>query len=181
MLDSMKLRIGMIYMSYLTNMRMQSLHLAYVSAVVADAGHVCQPVSVDLGLDCLVHEWRHSEQRGYYDAGPAFNCQLKASKDCVITETQIKYDLKKKDYNKLVDWDGHQFTILVVFRMPEAEERWFTQNEDILSLRHCCYWTELTGGPIEKSQKRIEIDRRQLFTRQTVIDLINRARQDKGR
>ncbi len=166
-------------MSYLTNIRMQSLHFAYVSAVVAEAGHVCQPVALDLGLDCLVHEWRHSEQRGYYDAGPAFNCQLKASKNCVITETQIKYDLKRKDYNKLVDWDGHQFTILVVFRMPDTEDMWFSQNEDILSLRHCCYWTELTGGPIENTQKRIEINRSQVFDRQTVIDLISRVRQDK--
>lgn len=163
-------------MSYLTNMRMQSLHFAYVSAVVADAGHVCQPVSVDMGLDCLVHEWRHSEQRGYYDAGAAFNCQLKASKNCVSTETHIKYNLKKKDYNKLVDWDGHQFTILIVFRMPAVKDEWFFQNEDILSLKHCCYWTELTGGPIEGAQKRIEIDKTQIFDKQTVIDLIDRAR-----
>ena len=166
-------------MSYLTNLRMQLLHLAYVSAVVADAGHVCQLVSHDLGIDCLVHEWRHSEQRGYYDAGPAFNCQLKASADCAVTDSQIKYDLKKKDYNKLVDWDGHQFAILVVFRMPDTQDTWFFQDEDILSLKHCCYWTELTGGPIERSQRRINIDRSQMFTRQTVIDLINRATRDK--
>lgn len=168
-------------MSFLTNMRMQSLHLAYVSAVVAEAGHVCQPVAADMGLDCLIHEWRHSEQRGNYDAGPAFNCQLKSSKNCVLTETHVKYDLKKRDYNKLVDWDGHQFTILIVFRMPDTEEMWFSQNEDILSLRHCCYWTELTGGPIEKTQKRIEIDRRQVFDPQTVIDLIRRVRQDRDK
>ena len=166
-------------MSYLTNMRMQSLHFAYVSAVVADAGHVCHPVAIDMGIDCLVHEWRNTEQRGNYDAGPAFNCQLKASRNCVITETQIKYDLKKKDYNNLVDWDGHQFKILVVFRMPDTQDMWFFQDEDILSLRHCCYWTELTGGPIEQSQKRIEIDRSQVFDKQTVIDLIDRAKQAK--
>jgi len=155
------------------------LHFAYVSAVVAEAGHVCYPVLYDMGIDCLVHDWRHSEQRGYYDAGPAFNCQLKASKNCVITETEIKYDLKQKDYNSLVDWDGHQFKILVVFRMPDLQDRWFFQDEDFLSLKHCCYWTELTGGPIENSQKRIEIDRTQVFDRQTVIDLVDRARQGK--
>ena len=158
---------------------MESLQFAYVSAVVADAGHVCQPVANDLGIDCLVHEWCYSEQRGYYDAGPAFNCQLKASKNCVITKEHVKYDLKKKDYNTLVDWDGHQFKILVVFRMPDTQDMWFFQDEDILSLRHCCYWTELTGGPIEQSQKRIEIDRRQVFDGQTVIDLIDRAKQGK--
>lgn len=155
------------------------MHFAYVSAVVAEAGHVCYPVLHDMGIDCLVHDWRHSEQRGYYDAGPAFNCQLKASKNCVITETQIKYDLKKKDYNNLVDWDGHQFKILVVFRMPDTQDMWFFQDEDILSLRHCCYWTELTGGPIEQSQKRIEIERSHVFDKQTVIDLIDRAKQAK--
>ena len=129
-------------MSYLTNMKMQSLHLAYVSAVVADAGHFCQPVSTDLGLDCLVHDWRYNEQRGYYDAGPAFNCQLKSSyANCKRTENQVTFRMKKKAYNKLVDWDGHQFAILIVFYMPRGEEEWFLQNEDIMSLKHCCYWT----------------------------------------
>ncbi|MYD11506.1 MAG: DUF4365 domain-containing protein [Chloroflexi bacterium] len=167
-------------MSYLTNMKMQSLHFAYVSAVVADAGHFCQPVSTDLGLDCLVHDWRYSEQRGYYDAGPAFSCQLKSSREnCRRTESHVIYRMKRKPYNKLVDWDGHQFAILIVFYMPKDKEMWFLQNEDIMSLRHCCYWTELTGGPIEKSAKNVEITRRRMFTSQTVIDLIARARGDR--
>ena len=171
-------------MSYLRNLRMESLQLAYVSAVVADAGHVCQPVAHDLGIDCLVHEWRHSEQRGYYDAGPAFNCQLKASKSpkrCKIVNNKVIYRMKQKAYNKLVDWPGHQFAILIVFRMPEGEADWLFQNEDILSLKHCCYWTELTGGPTEKSEEVVEIDRSRMFTRQTVLDLIDRVTQDKGR
>ena len=163
-------------------MRMQALHFAYVSAVVADAGHICEFVSNDRGIDCRVVEWRHNEQRGYYDAGVAFNCQLKSSKSperCKITDSQIIYKMKQKPYNKLVDWDGHQFAILVLFRMPEVEDEWFFQNEDILSLKHCCYWTELTGGPIEKSEKDIEIDKCKVFTRQTVIDLIDRASRGK--
>jgi len=85
--------------------------------------------------------------------------------------------MRRKAYNKLVDWDGHQFAILIVFYMPNDEQEWFLQNEDFMSLKHCCYWTELTGGPIEKSAKNIEIARRKMFTSQTVIDLIDRARR----
>jgi len=157
---------------------MQLLHFAYVSAVVAEAGHVCHPVPHDRGIDCNVHDWRYSEQRGYYDAGAAFNCQLKSSyANCKRTESQVIYRMRRKAYNKLVDWDGHQFAILIVFYMPNDEQEWFLQNEDFMSLKHCCYWTELTGGPIEKSAKNIEIARRKMFTSQTVIDLIDRARR----
>lgn len=165
-------------MTYSRNSRMELLHLAYVSAVVAEAGHVCHPVPYDRGIDCNVHDWRYNKQRGYYDAGAAFNCQLKSSyANCRRTENQVIYRMKRKPYNKLVDWDGHQFAILIVFYMPKAEEEWFLQNEDILSLKHCCYWTELTGGPIDKSAKNVEIARRNMFTSQTVIDLIDRARR----
>ena len=158
------------------------LHFAYVSAVVADAGHVCEFVSNDRGIDCRVIDWRHNEQRGYYDAGVAFNCQLKSSRSPnrrKFSNGQLLYKMKQQAYNKLVDWDGHQFAILVVFRMPDVEEKWFSQTEDILSLKHCCYWTELSGGPIDESEKEIEIDRSKVFDKQAVIELVKRARQGK--
>lgn len=161
---------------YDRNARMEQLHFAYVSAVVASAGHLCYPIPYDRGIDCNVNEWRYNEQRGYYDAGTAFNCQLKSSYARIErTENQVVYRMRRRAYNKLVDWDGHQFSILVVFYMPKDEEEWFSQNEDIMSLKHCCYWTELEGGAIEKSETNVVIDRAQTFTSQTVQDLIARA------
>lgn len=167
-------------MSLPSNHKMELLHVAYVHAVVASAGTTCDPPKKDLGIDLRVIDTRHSKQRGYYDAGVAFNCQLKATTNCEVRGDYVVYDMDVRSYNKLVDWNGIGFVILIVFRLPKNEQEWFNLSEDVLCMKHCCYWTQLTGGKSTNSSSvRIKIPKNQLFDTQTVIELIERARQDK--
>ena len=168
-------------MSLPLNYKMELLHSAYVHAVVASAGTTCDPPPrKDLGIDLRVIDMRHNEQIGHYDAGVAFNCQLKATTNCEVRDDCVVYDMDARAYNKLVNWNGIGFAILIVFRLPKNEQEWFNLSEDILCMKHCCYWTQLKGEKSTNSSSvRIKIPRDQLFDTQTVIELIERARQDK--
>ena len=164
-------------------LKMEFLQVAYVNAVVADAGKSCDNPRRDAGVDLRVVDWIQDPDNpsSYEDGGVVFNCQLKASTRCNFKDDNMIFPLKVRDYNKLVNWAGAGIKILVAFNMPKQPESWFSQNSDIMCLRHCCYWTELTGqapSPNKPdSTKRITIPQSNVFDSATVMRLTERARR----
>ena len=168
-------------MQPLDYLKMEFLQVAYVNAVVADAGKSCDTPRRDTGIDLRVVDWIQDPQNpnSYEDGGVVFNCQLKASTRCSFKDDNMIFPMKVKEYNKLVNWPGAGIKILVAFNMPKQPESWFSQNSDIMCLRHCCYWTELTGkspSPNKPdSTKRIPIPVSNVFDSETVMQLTERA------
>lgn len=162
-------------------LKMEFLQVAYVNAVVADAGKSCDNPRRDAGIDLRVSDWiqdpKHPNR--YEDGGVVFNCQLKASTRCRFKDGNMIFPMKVRDYNKLVNWRGFGIKILVAFHMPDNPDTWFSQNNDIMCLKHCCYWTELTGQPPspnkDDSTKRIPIPENNVFDSETVMQLTERA------
>ncbi|MCY4538588.1 MAG: DUF4365 domain-containing protein [Chloroflexi bacterium] len=172
-------------MQPLDYLKMEFLQVAYVNAVVANAGKSCDTPRRDAGIDIRVVDWIQNPQNPnrYEDGGVVFNCQLKASTRCSFKDGNLIFPMKVRDYNKLVNWPGVGIKILVAFNMPKDPETWFSQNREIMCLRHCCYWTELTGQAQSSnkpdSSKSITIPEDSVFDSQTVLELIERTKQDK--
>ena len=166
-------------------LKMEFLQVAYVHAVVANAGKSCDNPRRDIGTDLRVVDWLPREQNPnrYYDGGIIFNCQLKASTRCTFNNSdELVFPMKVQEYNDLATWKGVGIMILIAFNMPDDLDLWFSQNCDILSLRHCCYWAELTGREPSQSKpnssKNVKIPRKSIFDSSTVSELAKRARQD---
>ncbi len=109
-------------MQPLDYLKMEFLQVAYVNAVVADAGKSCENPRRDAGIDLRVSDWVQDPQNPnkYEDGGVVFNCQLKASTRCVFKDGNVIFPMKVRDYNKLVNWTGVGIKILVAFNMPKV-------------------------------------------------------------
>ena len=139
-----------------------------------------------MGTDLRVVDWIPDPENpnSHDDGGVVFNCQLKASTRCTFnSKDELVFPMKVKDFNKLVKWRGVGIKILIAFNMPNDPNLWYRQNHDILCLRHCCYWTELTGQEPSPNKPdstyRLKIPRNSIFDSQTVLKLTARARQDQ--
>lgn len=167
-------------------LKMEFLQVAYVNAVVANAGKSCDTPRRDAGIDLRVVDWIQDPQNPneYEDGGVVFNCQLKASTRCTFNKKdELVFPMKVRDYNRLANWPGTGIKILVAFNMPKDIENWYRQNHCILCLKHCCYWTELTGrerlSNKPDSTYNLKIPRERIFDSETVLQLTARARQDQ--
>ena len=156
----------------------ERLHFAYVRAVVARAGATCRPYyDDDYGIDARITaiKLRANGKPGPTSVG--FECQLKATTTWEIKDDQIVYDLDADAYNKLVELED-MFGILILLRLPDDPDSWLNVSEDIMCMRHCCYWKLLTGETTTNTgTKRIFIPRQQLFNPQAVTDLLEQVRQ----
>ena len=113
------------------------------------------------------------------ETGYAVDFQLKSSVNCTQTGTDIKYDCKAKDYNKLVNRNGLLGTnscLLLVLCLPASQKDWLTLTGTGLTVGGVCYWFYLTGTPTTK-QKRITIPRTQRFTPETLQGIITRVQK----
>lgn len=169
-------------------LRKEDLSVAYVQAIAAIAGvSIFGTLRHDMGTDLefrLVRELKtRSKKRGIQrndTRGIPLNCQLKST---VITSSKIRinptrsiilYDLDAKSYDDLVDSDGGCFLVLML--LPEHEQNWLAQDEQKLTLSHCCYYwqpqTTDTLTPNDKT-KTIKIAMTQHFTPEVLMALLH--------
>ena len=170
-------------MEPIDRVKMEFFQYAYVRAVTADAGKSCEIPIKDTGIDIRVSDFIPNPENpnGYDDGGVVFNCQLKASTLCRFEDGDLLFPMKVRDYNRMVGWDGVGIKILVAFNMPKQPAAWLSQNTDVLCLKHCCYWTELTGKErslkSEDSRIHVRIPETSIFNTKAVMQLARRARQ----
>ena len=81
-----------------------------------------------------------------------------------------------EDFNKLATWEGGS-CILILFCLPKTSEEWLFVNEEELILKRCCYWAKISDPPTtNKSSRRVNISRAQLFTPDSVNYLLEKIR-----
>ena len=73
---------------------MEQLNQAYVSAVVASAGATYDAPKQDYGIDGRVSEVRRFPNGKYIATNLSFNCQLKATTDFSIRDTNLAYEIE---------------------------------------------------------------------------------------
>ena len=169
-------------------LRKEDLSVAYVQAIAAIAGvNIFGTIRHDMGTDLefrLVRELKTlSKKRGAQrndTKGIPLNCQLKST---VITSTKVRinyidgiisYDLDAKSYDDLVDSDGGCFLVLML--LPECEGNWLAQDEQKLTLSHCCYyWQPQTTDTLTPNDetKTIKIPMTQRFTPEVLMELLH--------
>lgn len=155
----------------------ERLSLAYVQAVVANAGaQLIEPQGHEYGVDAYIQGVRRLGNGKFRSVGFMFMTQIKATITSEMTPEHIIYDMEADAYNKLATWEGSTFCVLVVCCLPRNEVNWITTNEQNLIMRRCCYWTDVPLTPVTNdSKKRIRIPRTQAFTPEAVRGLLSRA------
>ena len=167
-------------MSLTREHRQEDLSFAYISAVVANAGHNCGPPQRhDYGIDIEIgYVAKFGE--GRMDTGHRLHIQAKASHNFAISDDGncITYDLKVRAYNKLILKDLGNPAILVLYCMPSDENDWLSVYEECTTLRHCGYWISLRGMPAStnKTTLKIEIPKEQMFNDKSLKDIMDRIK-----
>lgn len=167
-------------MSLTREHRQEDLSFAYISAVVANAGHNCGPPQRhDYGIDIEIGYVAKIGQRRR-DTGHRLHIQAKASHTFAISDDDncIIYNIKVGAYNDLILKDRGNPAILVLYCMPSDENGWLSVYEECTTLKHCGYWISLRGMPVStnKTTLKIEIPKEQMFTDKSLKDIMDRIK-----
>ena len=85
--------------------------------------------------------------------GFKLDIQAKSTTGFVRTKHEVKYDLRRKNYDDLRDTSVRTPRILVLLLLPANESDWLVTTEEALILRHCAYWLSLKGSPPTAEQR----------------------------
>jgi hypothetical protein len=165
--------------------RQENLSLAYISAVVAQAGYDCgRPGSIDVGEDLEIYTIIKNKNGKLLKSGPNLYIQAKSSQNYEISEDgmYIKYDLDIDNYHKLVTIEDRVYPIiLILYCMPAEEDQWLNICEANTTLRHCGYWICLMGEPesTNKESIRVYIPRDQVFDARALKIIMDKIRKEE--
>lgn len=162
----------------------EDLSRAYVQAIAAKAGVnlSMKDRSHDYTIDGTFHQVSYFNSH-YHETGFSLDFQLKASKNCIIDDTHLRYDLDVETHNYLVDRAPRAATtpvILILMVLPEAESEWLSLSEEELVLRRCCYWIYLSGERSKNARtQRIEISRQNFLTPNILNEVLTALEKGK--
>lgn len=109
---------------------------------------------------------------------PRIEIQAKATSKLSLNRDgeTFSFSLPVKNYDDL-RLETHIPRILVLYRMPEAEQDWLKQSEDNLSLHHCAYWVSLLGSEetTNTDSVTVHIPKSQVFTVGTLNTLMEKV------
>lgn len=157
--------------------RKEDLGQAYVRAVIAKAGFNYGKDDHDYGIDGTIKEVTNIKGR-FFPSGAGICYQLKSSCDVQFQDDVVIYDLESKNYNDLVA-DTLTFPIiLILFVLPKSEDEWLSVTENEMIIRRCAWWYSLKGRPSTNNSatKRIQIPRNQIFSPESLIELMKKAK-----
>lgn len=145
---------------------------AFLLAVAAVAGcAVLRPRtdndSVDWTLSCRLSR------------RPKLDVQMKTWIHDGGTGDDIRYPLKKKNYDDLVLGDLLTPRILVLVLLPDNPSEWLSSIPEQVVLRRCGYWTSLTGQPRSGnvSSVTVTVPRTNLLTVEALRGVMHRINE----
>lgn len=121
----------------------EQFSLAYVRTVIAVAGFTAYRPEVD---DDSIDLGVASKRSGGTFRAPRLEMQLKSTSQDVLRDNEIRFPLKRKNYDDLRSVDLLIPRILVVVLVPERPGDWLDQSEERMALRRCGYWCSLFGA-----------------------------------
>jgi len=134
----------------------------------------------DYGIDVTLHELTRRRRRVVL-SGFRLDIQAKSTVGAQIDAESIKYDLNVKNYDDLRDPHVPVPRILVLLVLPKSEPDWLIQDEEVLILRRCAYWTSLKGDEPTRNNDsiRITLNRGNAFSAGALSEIMERVRQGK--
>jgi hypothetical protein len=128
-------------------------------------GLICSRPQHDLGIDVTLDLVAKRNGR-LGPAGFKLDIQAKSTTAFVRTESEVKYDLRRENYDDLRVTSVAVPRILVLLVLPANEPDWLAITEEAMLLRHCAFWLSLKGWPPTTNTQtvRIALPRSNLFT-----------------
>ena len=123
--------------------------------------------------------WIRSEERFLDPVPGAFlDVQLNSTACAAVRDDVVAYDLEVRAYDILRQENANRPRILVVLVLPEDENEWLSQTEDVLMPRRCAYWMSLRGAgpPTAQTTVRNTIPRADVFSVRSLQAPMHRAR-----
>jgi hypothetical protein len=156
----------------------ERLSAAYVTAVVARAGaRFEESRPPEYGNDGYIQVVTQLANGKYMPTGYSFWVQIKATTTCQLENEHVVYDMEVDAYNKLAEWQGTSFCLLVLLRLPKDKDYWLALDEEQLLMQNCCYWAHIDGPRSHHARsQRIRIPRNQLFTPQAIHDMLEKVK-----
>jgi hypothetical protein len=116
---------------------------------------------------------------------PRLELQLKSTSRNNLSDSELRYPLKLKNYDDLRPDEFAIPRILVVVLIPENLADWLQQSEEELCLRYCGFWVSLRGMPETQNTGTVTIRllRTNQFTPQalqSIMQLLARELSHEG-
>lgn len=137
------------YEAISANRAKESMSLAYLRAIAAQAGFNTRCYEHDEGVDVEIGSSKALERNKNGKRLPGFflSFQAKSTSDRRFIDTALSYDLKVKNYNDLRDPDASQ-QFLFVYLLPTSPNHWIRYGESTgCRLSHIGYFLDLKGAP----------------------------------
>lgn len=145
----------------------ESLSISYIHAICGMAGFTYGTDSMDYGFDITIKDILKRESGKLCPSGYNLDIQIKATTNFEINDSFVKYRIRNKNYNDLINTEAGTPRILVVLTLPEDKESWLIQDVESLAMKKCAYWICLKGRDSkenEESSTLIEIPKENIFS-----------------
>lgn len=156
------------------NQRKEQFSNAYVRAVASVAGFtLAKPEVDDDSIDLMV------AQRGGSGTvrSPRLDLQLKCTGQDIISDGNLHFPLKLKNYEDLRVDNILVPRILVVLCVPDDLTDWIEHSEQQMLIRHCAYWVSLRSEPATTNTTNVtvQIPRLNLFHPASLTAIMDRV------
>ena len=157
----------------------ESLSRSYIHAIAGSAGvnlHV--GLEFDYGFDGTFRPVIIRGERRV-ESGIHVDFQLKCTTNWTFEGDQVAYNIESKTYNDFVTRPAALMKcVLILLCVPEDDSQWVDINEGCMTLKHCCYFSFLSGQDTNNnnSTKKILIPRTNLLTVTALKDLLDQER-----
>lgn len=132
------------------NLRMEKLSIAYIKAVASFCGYGADQPEVD-------HDSIDLTIKSSAGRKPILDMQVKASGGINSVGDNFSFPLPVKNYNDLRQ-ETLAPRILVVFCMPDEQDKWIDHSVDHLLIRKCAYWVSLKNMPATTNTTTVSIN-----------------------
>lgn len=157
------------------NLQKEEFSIAYVHAIAALADCSVTRAVIDInGYDLTVS----ATDENNLPRLPKVDVQLKCSSRDLLREASLNFPLDIPTYRKLTS-ETLVPRILVILVVPTDPERWITQTEEEIMLRHGAYWVSLYGQDETENEETVTVHlpRAQLFTPLALTGIMSRVNQ----
>ena len=157
------------------NLQKEEFSIAYVHAVAALADCSVTRAVIDINGYNLTISATNEDNLPRL---PKIDVQLKCSSRDLLRDTSLNFALDVPTYRKLTN-ETLVPRILIVLSVPTDLERWITQTEEEMTLRHGAYWVSLYGQGVTENEKTVSVHlpKAQFFTPLALTGIMNRVNQ----
>ncbi|WJJ10803.1 DUF4365 domain-containing protein [Prescottella equi] len=152
----------------------EQISIAFIRMVVAAAGCSVLSWSTDHdGVDISIKSSAEYSKR----LGPQVDVQLKCTSQAgVVRAEEIAWPIDARTHKYLTSAKRQAPALLALLVVPDDVDGWLDHDEDRLLTESSMYWTlgaDIPPLPVGQKSITVKIPRRQLFTRDTLLGIMD--------